>query len=301
MKKFFEDMFFAPKWYHYVVSISLLPLSIVYGLVMLIRRVVTKKIEFDIPIVSVGNLIVGGSGKTPFVIELASRFQKVAIISRGYGRDSTGMQIVSLWGDIKCDVKCSGDEAMLMALSSDATVIVSEDRIEAIRYAQSINAKLIILDDGFNRVDIKKYDIVLEPSDIKNYLPFPSGGFREFYFDKYFANLSLKEGVDYKRVVEYENLSDAMMLTTAIANPQRLEPYLPDGVVCRHILDDHSYFDRDELVAKMEANSITSLLVTQKDEVKLRDFKLPLSIMKLKLEIKNDVFESIQRYIQGKQ
>jgi tetraacyldisaccharide 4'-kinase len=51
----------------------------------------------------------------------------------------------------------------------------------------------------------------------------------------------------------------------------------------------------------MEANSITSLLVTQKDEVKLRDFKLPLSIMKLKLEIKNDVFESIQSYIQGKQ
>ena len=50
---------------------------------MLIRRVATPKRDFAIPIISVGNLIVGGSGKTPFVIALASRYDGVTIISSG--------------------------------------------------------------------------------------------------------------------------------------------------------------------------------------------------------------------------
>jgi tetraacyldisaccharide 4'-kinase len=300
MKKFFEELFFEPKWYHWIVAFLLFPLSMLYGSLMWLRRVLAKPKDYGIPIVSVGNLIVGGSGKTPFVIELANRYEDVAIISRGYGRESSGLVVVSRYGKIECDVKTSGDEAMLMAQSTQATVIVSENRAIAIKQAKEMKAKLIILDDGFNKVDIKKYDILLEPPVIKNYLPFPSGGFREFYFDRVYANLVLKEGVDYHRVVECEDLTQSMMLTTAISNPKRLDKYLPKGVVDRYILEDHAYFDEEVLKEQMKAKNITSLLVTQKDAVKLSDFKLSLSIMKLKLEIRNSVYESIDKYIQGK-
>jgi tetraacyldisaccharide 4'-kinase len=300
MKKFFEELFFEPKWYHWIVAFLLLPVSLLYGSLMWLRRVLAKPKDYGIPIVSIGNLIVGGSGKTPFVIELANRYEDVAIISRGYGRESSGLVVVSRYGKIECDVKTSGDEAMLMAQSTQATVIVSENRAIAITQAKDMKAKLIILDDGFNKVNIKKYDILLEPSVIKNYLPFPSGGFREFYFDRAYANLVLKEGVDYHRVVEYEELSQSMMLTTAISNPKRLDKYLPKGVVDRYILEDHAYFDEEVLREQMRTKNITSLLVTQKDAVKLSDFKLPLSIIKLKLEIRKSVYESIDKYIQGK-
>ena len=212
MKKFFEELFFEPKWYHWIVAFLLLPESLLYGSLMWLRRVLAKPKDYGIPIVSVGNLIVGGSGKTPFVIELANRYEDVAIISRGYGRESSGLVVVRRNGKIECDVKTSGDEAMLMAQSTQATVIVSENRAIAIKQAKDMKAKLIILDDGFNKVDIKKYDILLEPPVIKNYLPFPSGGFREFYFDRVYANLVLKEGVDYHRVVVCEDLTQSMMV-----------------------------------------------------------------------------------------
>ena len=73
MRLFFEQMFFAPKWYHYPLILLLLPLSIVYGIIMSVRRMVTSQKDFGIPIISVGNLVVGGSGKTPFVIAVAKQ------------------------------------------------------------------------------------------------------------------------------------------------------------------------------------------------------------------------------------
>ncbi|MDQ7047067.1 MAG: tetraacyldisaccharide 4'-kinase [Sulfurovum sp.] len=129
MKHFFERMFFSPQWYHYPIIIVLTPLSLLYGIGMFLRRVFATKRSFGLPIVSVGNLMVGGSGKTPFVIALASRFEGVTIISRGYGRLSQGLIEVSRRGKILVNVEQSGDEAMLMAESlPHCSVIVSEDR-----------------------------------------------------------------------------------------------------------------------------------------------------------------------------
>ncbi len=261
--------------------------------------VVTKK-DFGIPIVSVGNLIVGGSGKTPFVIALASKFKNVTIISRGYGRKSQGLVEVSRNGEILVDVTQSGDEPMLMATSlPQASVVVSEDRHKAIELAKEQGAKLIILDDGFNRVDIKKFEILLEPQDIKNYLPFPAGAFREFYFNRKYADVIAKEDDDFERVVSFEDLRERMVLVTAISNPARLEKYLPDGVVKKVYMEDHAYFDEKVLATFLEENSAISLLVTQKDAVKMQGFKLPLSKMKLKLEIQNEIFMKIEDYIQN--
>jgi len=298
MNNFVEKMMFSPKWYHYIVIIILSPLSLVYGLYMYFRRLFVQKRSFDLPIISIGNLVVGGSGKTPFVIALAARYEDVTVISRGYGRQSRGLIEVSRKGEILCSVKESGDEAMLMALSlPKASVIVSENRSKAIELAKEQGAKVIILDDGFNRVDIEKFEILLEPKEIKNYFPFPAGAFREFWFMNVSADLLIKEEVDFVREVTLEDLSAKMLLVTAISNPQRLDRYLPKNVVGKVYLEDHAYFNEVDLKEQMQAYGAQTLLVTQKDAVKMAGFKLPLSKMKLKLEIKDEIFTAIDKYI----
>ena len=296
---FFERLFFKPNVLDWVIILLLSPLALLYATIMFFRRVFTVKKEYFIPIISIGNLTVGGSGKTPFVIALASRYDKVCIISRGYGRQSRGLVEVSSEGKILTDVFNSGDEPMLMATSlKNASVIVSENREVAIDLALSKGAKVIFLDDGFNRVNIKKFEVLLFPKTIKNYMTFPAGPFREFYFSKFFSDLNLYEELDFKREVSFKNETTKMLLVTAISNPERLKPFLlTKNVVGKYFLEDHAYFDETLLKEKMLALGATSLLVTQKDEVKMKDFQLPLSVMQLKLQIKNSVLKKIDSYI----
>ncbi|HIQ46583.1 MAG TPA: tetraacyldisaccharide 4'-kinase [Sulfurovum sp.] len=293
-------MFFSPKWYHYPLILLLAPLSLLYGLGMFVRRALARPKDFDIPIVSVGNLMVGGSGKTPFVIALASRLEGVTVISRGYGRLSTGLVEVSQEGKVLVGVEESGDEAMLMAISlPNSSVIVSEDRVKAIMLAKSKGSKVIILDDGFNRVTVQKYEILLEPAKIQNYLPFPAGAFREFYFVKTYADMLLKEERDFDRKVEIVNPTERMVLLTAISNPQRLEKYLPDNVAAKMYLEDHAYFDKNIILKYMNEHQATSLLCTSKDKVKLEGMDIPLSEMKLELTLNHDIIIKIKAYIKG--
>ena len=189
---------------------------------------------------------------------------------------------------------------MLMAVSlPKGSVIVSEDREEAIALAKEKGAKCIILDDGFNRVEIDKFEIVLEPERIYNYLPFPAGAFREFCFNKKYADIVAIEGESFVRKVNFENLSPKMLLVTAISNPSRLDSYLPEGIVQKVYLDDHAYFEEEALEKLLSKYGAETLLVTQKDMVKMQDFKLPISQMKLKLEIKETIFMQVEEYIKG--
>jgi len=155
------------------------------------------------------------------------------------------------------------------------------------------------LDDGFNRIEIEKFEIVLEPEQIKNYFPFPSGAFREFWFNKKYADIVAKEGETFHRQVECENLKPKMVLVTAISNPNRLDAYLPEGVVHKVYLEDHAYFEEEKLKMLLSEYEAQSLLVTEKDAVKMQDFKLPISEMKLKLEIKETIFTQVDEYIKG--
>ncbi len=295
---FFERLFFKPTIFDWFFILILAPISIIYGLFMLFRRLLTIRENFKIPIISIGNLMVGGSGKTPFLISLASKYKDSYIILRGYGRESRGLIEVSSRGKILTDVFSSGDEAMLMAKElPNLSIIVSENRKEAIKLAKKRDAKVIFLDDGFNRVEIKKFEILLFPKEINNYLPFPAGGFREFYFSKSFADLNLIEDRDFRRVVTIKNSTKRMILVTAISNPKRLEPYLPKNIIKKIYLKDHSYFNRDELKKSLSSLNCTSLLITQKDEVKMSNFNLPLSVMELKLDINSNVFDNVDRYI----
>ena len=300
IESFFETLFFAPRVRHYCVILLLFPLSLIYGTMMLLRRLLAKKESFPLPIISIGNLIVGGSGKTPFVIALASCYPGTTIISRGYGRQSSGLIEVSRKGEMLASVEESGDEAMLMAHSLPlCSVIVSEDRKKAIHKAIEEGAEQIILDDGFNRVDIEKFDILLEPARIANRLPFPAGPYREFSFTERYADLLLREDRDFRRNVHYTNLGKRMLLATAISRPERLDAYLPEGVVFRYYLPDHAYFEEEKLKSLMREYGADSLLVTRKDAVKMGGFKLPLSIIELEIVINDSVLKKIEFYRSG--
>ena len=143
----------------------------------------SKQINYGVKIISIGNLIMGGSGKTPFTKFLYSKFSpnlRTFIILRGYKRQSKGMQIVALNGEIFLDQTLSGDEASEYALSlKNANVIVSNDRKIAILKAKELGAKLILLDDGFSKFHIKKFNILLNSKPFSYFdFCFPSGAYR---------------------------------------------------------------------------------------------------------------------------
>ncbi len=303
MIEFFERVYFNPNRFDIFISFILFPLSLIYGSVGLIKYWLIRPKDLGIKIISIGNISVGGSGKTPFAIELIKYFEskglKVIYISRGYGRVSKGLIWVKKNRDILVDVKVSGDEAMLVAKSCNCDVIVSEDRVKAIKLAKNIGYDLVILDDAFSKVGIKKFDILLEPKSYKNSFVLPSGPLREFKFARKRANLILKDGIDFKRVVNIKEPKCDMMLVTAIANPKRLEPYLPKNLKGKYILQDHSFFDKVKIVEKMEECSAKSILVTQKDLVKLEQFNLPISIMELSLNIDKKILNKIEEYYES--
>lgn len=298
--RFVDSYFYRPNFFQKCLSIVLLPISILYGVSATLRRVLSKAFglrDFGVPIVSVGNLVVGGSGKTPFIIEVAREFDNVAVISRGYKRKSKGLLVVSHNGEIVCKQVEAGDEAFLIAKSlPNTTVIVCKNRAKAIEEAKNLGAKCIFLDDGF-RFAFKKLNILLQPK-LSPYFPFvlPSGIYREMPYLYKSADLLVLEGRDYDREVVVENQTQRMLLLTAIANPSRLEEYLP-AVIGKVFLSDHSRFDEGFLRAQIDKHNATSLLVTSKDEVKLQDMGFELSVLRLKLHIDSQILRQIREYI----
>ncbi len=275
-------------------------------LIILTKRAMAKPIDFGIPIISIGNIIVGGSGKTPVTIKLASKYENACVILRGYGRDSKGLFVVSLNGKILEDVKTSGDEAMLLANSlPKATIIVSENRIKAIIKAKELGCKIIFLDDGFSKYQISKFNILLRPKDEPtNIFCLPSGGYREpkgFYAQ---ADIELLEERDFKRVISIkkdgniEELPSKTILITAISKPKRLLEYLPKGIKMISF-PDHYTFTKEDILKIQEEYKDFSFLTTGKDFVKLKEFNIKnLYLMDLEIEIsKNIDFSLMEEYL----
>lgn len=313
-----ENYLFYPNFLQTILAYFLSPLSFIYLNICKIKKFYSKPINFNIPIISIGNLVVGGSGKTPLTIELAKRYEKVFIVLRGYKRDSKGLQIVSLDGEIKTDINNSGDEAMLLAKSlKKASVIVSENRVEAIKRAKTLGAKVIFLDDGFSKYNIKKFDILLSSKkEPKHNFCLPSGAYRmpkSFY--KY-ANLILKEDDDFKRIVSLRHLekndlkkeininelnkdfTKKNLLLSAISKPKRLLEFFPKnmGLECEFFPDHHDFTKKElnDILLKYENFNI---FCTQKDLVKLEKHifffnKKNIYSMDLELKlIKNDFLQ----------
>ena len=288
-----EDYFYNPNIFQKLVSLVLFPLSWVYCFGMWVRFKTKSVQDFGIKIISVGNLSVGGSGKTPLTSALAMRYDKVAIVLRGYGRESKGLYVVKDFKEILCDVKTSGDEAMIYAHKvPHAIVIVSEDRKKGIEKAKEMGAKIIFLDDAYSKHNIKKIDILID-IESKNKSCLPSGAFRERLWSGKKV-LILKEEVDFKRVVELKDKCDRMSLVTAIARPHRLDKFLPN-VVNKHYFEDHHLFTKTELEKILVDDDVESLLVTYKDFVKIESFGLKLSLLDLHMNVNEDIFKIINK------
>jgi len=153
---------------------ALLPLSALYGAgvsfrLALYRRGLLAVRRAARPVVSVGNVAAGGTGKTPFVrwlaAELLRRGRHPSILTRGYGRSSRGTVVVSDGRGTRAGVAASGDEPALLARALPAVPIVADvRRAAAAARAESLEAPvdLHLLDDGFSHVGLARdVDVVL--------------------------------------------------------------------------------------------------------------------------------------------
>jgi len=178
-------MFKTPSFWYAPIgfrSLLLQPLAWIYGGVETLNRLSKKPLKLSIPVISVGNSVLGGSGKTPTTLCLYLMmsdlgFQKPVIISKGYGG--------ALSGPLKVDPQIHtyqdvGDEALLMAHT--ATVYMGKDRGQVAQMAQDEGADILILDDGHQTYGVYK-DVSLLVVDgaqkIGNGLVFPAGPLRE--------------------------------------------------------------------------------------------------------------------------
>jgi tetraacyldisaccharide 4'-kinase len=169
-------------------------LSLLYRFVVFLRRLLFdrgffKQHKTAVAVISVGNLTVGGTGKTPMVIMLAQRLQakgfRPAVLSRGYDSKATSpVNIVSDWERILMNGAEAGDEPVLIARSvKGVPVLTGAERIlTAAAAVERLSADVLILDDGFQHRQIaRNIDIVLLDSanPFGNGLLFPAGPLRE--------------------------------------------------------------------------------------------------------------------------
>ena len=291
-----ERYFYNPTILDRFISYIFLPISLLYCFLMFLRFKISKEEDLGIKVIGIGNLTVGGSGKTPLTVALAKEYKNSAIVLRGYGRKSSGLIVVKDKNGINVDVDTSGDEAMIYATKlSHSVVIVSEDRKKAILKAKEMGCDIVFLDDAYSKHNIKKLDLVIDVKS-KNSFCLPAGPFRERLYKSKKDTVVLKEGVDFKRVVTIKNKTDEMSLVTSIARPQRLDTFLPK-VISKNYFEDHHNFTKSELELILDKDKSKSLLVTYKDYVKIAKFNIDLTLLDLNLEVDKRVFKLIEDYI----
>lgn len=169
-----------------LTRLLLLPFSWIYGSVVTVRNWAYdlgwfKQTSFNLPVIVVGNLDIGGAGKSPmteYLIRLLKNNHKLATLSRGYGRKTTGYKLA----ECNADATEIGDEpAQFKRKFPDITVAVCESRVDGIQHLQTSH-DLILLDDAFQHRALKPgFSILLfEYSRVFNpYFLLPAGNLRE--------------------------------------------------------------------------------------------------------------------------
>lgn len=169
------------------MSKILYPLSLVYSFLSDINRDLKKSETLSKPVISVGNITWGGTGKTPMVIELLEFLiknkMKPAVLTRGYGRKSSESVLLQN-GAPEADPLESGDEPLLIARSvPGADIIVGAERYEnALKYEKITKPDVYVLDDGFQHWKIERnLDIVCinAANPFGNGMLIPAGILRE--------------------------------------------------------------------------------------------------------------------------
>src|SRR5205823_9155473 len=174
----------APEFWHEPPGLAanlLAPVGAAWDMAARLRRAVARPYRAPVPVLCIGNLVAGGSGKTPIVLSLAGMLRKsgiaVHIVTRGYGGDLAGPVRVD---PDRHDATAVGDESLLLAAS--APCWVARDRAAGIAAAADAGAGIVLLDDGFQNPSVAKdLSLVIVDSEygFGNGRVMPAGPLRE--------------------------------------------------------------------------------------------------------------------------
>jgi len=309
------------------------PLSAIYGSAVAARnalyhRGILHARHLQGPVISVGNLSTGGSGKTPFVLLLGellkARGMKFDVLSRGYGRKSSGVKLVDPAG-LPAQF---GDEPLLIARKLQAPVIVGESRYDAGLFAESrFGPQLHLLDDGFqHRALARDFDIVLvTPQDATDRL-LPAGRLREPLNSLKRADaLVLTSGASaevfaltgkpvwrVRRGIVVENVPPRPVVFCGVARPEnfllQLRAANIEPAAQAFYRDHHAYTERDirEMVALRQRSEACGFVTTEKDAVNLGPYLSalqPLAVIPVRMELADaaNALDTILRKIEERQ
>ena len=279
-----------------IVKLILIPFSWVYGFITSLRNLlydqsILKSYHPEIPVIVVGNMIAGGTGKTPVVAwivrELSSKY-RVAVLSRGYGRRTRGFLLLN----DQSIPETVGDEPMeLRLLLPGIPIAVDRNRKRGIQNLASGTCgkiDLILMDDGFQHRRITPgYSIILDdfnrPMNREKLLP--AGLLREALTGLKRADLIIET----KKHISFDGFPESpfIILVTGIANPQPLADHLSKtGMILNHLKypDHHRYTRKNAITMRklffyylpgnLPGNNQSNpvLLTTGKDFVKLSRF-----------------------------
>ena len=291
------------------------PLSAIYGAGVglrngLYRRGALRPKKLAGPVVSVGNLSVGGAGKTPFVLLLGellkARGVKFDVLSRGYGRQSRGVRSVDPGGS----ARDFGDEPLLISRRLGVPVIVGEDRHDAGLLAEEkFGAQMHVLDDGFqHRALARDFDIVLvTPEDARDRL-LPAGRLRESLASLGRADaVVLTSGASpesfpvkdklvwrVRRGIAPKHVPNRPVVFCGIARPKNFVLQLRtagiEPAAEAFYGDHHAYREQDirDLVALREKSGGDGFVTTEKDAINMDQLFSaldPLAVIPVKMEL----------------
>jgi tetraacyldisaccharide 4'-kinase len=276
----------------------------------LYSRRLLKQRRLQGPTVSVGNLSVGGSGKTPFVMLLGEQLKRRGlafdVLSRGYGRRSQGVLEVNPAGS----AQEFGDEPLLIARKLEVPVIVGEDRYQAGVFAErKFGPQMHILDDGFqHRALGRDFDIVLVTAEDARDRVIPAGRLREPLRSLVRADaVVLTSGATadafalkgqkvwrVRRGITVAGVPERPVAFCGIARPKsfllQLEKAGIEVVAEAVYRDHHAYSEKDvaELLALRKNSEAGGFVTTEKDAINLGGYLSalqPLAVVPVKMEL----------------
>ena len=305
------------------------PLAAMFGLTVAVRNrlydrrlLPTRKLEG--PVISIGNLSVGGTGKTPFLILLGellkSRDIKFDVLSRGYGRRTRGVLRVDPAGSA-CDF---GDEPLLIARRLGVNVVLGEERYEAGIYAErKFGTQLHLLDDGFqHRALARDFDIVLvTPEDARDHM-LPAGRLREPVSSLHRADaIVLTSGATaesfplrnklvwrLRRGILAKNVPSRPVVFCGVARPQNFLLQLRTAGIepaAEAIFRDHHFYsehDIRELLNLKQTSEADGFVTTEKDAINLGRYLStldPLAVVRVKMDLvdASDAIDTMTRIL----
>ncbi len=303
-----QSVWYGPAWR----SLPLWPLALLYRMILALRGLayrsgVLRVEHVGVPVIVVGNLTVGGTGKTPVAAWLArqleARGKRVGVVLRGYGGSHRGAPRIVTTAD---DPGVTGDEALVHARRGVHKVVIGADRVAAARLAAEQGAEVVVCDDGLQHARLARdYEIAVVDAGrgLGNGWLLPAGPLREpaRELESVHAVVVTERGGEGRAEFSVRSplllraqfeLGDAVNLLTnerrplaefaqvsnlhALAGIGHPEAFFC-GLVARglvvetHALPDHAALDADAL--PFPADSI--VLMTEKDAVKCRQIARP--------------------------